>query len=640
MSTETTEQPVVDPRRAQVLVPHDPDEEFVAFVRSAGPYLHRTAYLLSGDGHRAEELVQATFERTYRAWDRARGAEPRAYARRILLNLRIDGWRRDRHAGTEHHSEGGYVPDHADDVVVRDELAQALRALPPGQRRVVVLRHLLDLSEAQVADELGISLGAVKSANARGLARLRSLLVASARDAVPAYRLDDAQVLRRVRSAARRRRTAQGTAVAVGVISLVVGLLLAGPVHVPGLGPVTLPGSTWLRDVLHLHTNGLAGLPTDHADATTCTRPDGDAPTTSVGAPVDDRGGLTVVGTLELADAHQVEPCGDVVVDHRWSTGAVVDVDATTLGDGESVLRWSDPYLGRDIERVPGPATLEAQAPDGRGGYVSAPVAQSARVDGRYPHPFGLVRLGRRATWFETPNTQVVGTLPWALRLLDEDGRVVTVDGATEDAEARTAALSDEAVWWTTTRHVAARGCSGRLQGALVADPASPLRDVRRQVCAIGSSPDGVVVARAEGSLGSGRDVVFELLSRPAGDAATTLLTVESAALGDGPVTAVAHDDGTLAFAAGDSLYVVDVAGRRGREVRGTGVVDAIDVSAGSVAWSSLAGSGYVLVSRGASAGLVELPGERVAVGLHDGRVAWSVLDGSAGHVTFGRLRG
>ncbi|GHH70722.1 sigma factor [Promicromonospora soli] len=55
-----------------------------------------SALLLSGDPHRAEELVQATFERTYRSWRRARDGEPRAYARRILLNLRIDGWRRSR----------------------------------------------------------------------------------------------------------------------------------------------------------------------------------------------------------------------------------------------------------------------------------------------------------------------------------------------------------------------------------------------------------------------------------------------------------------------------------------------------------------------------------------------------------------
>nr|BFF19664.1 hypothetical protein GCM10025730_31850 [Promicromonospora thailandica] len=275
MNTETAEQPVVDPARARVLVAPDRDAEFVDFVASAGPYLHRTAYLLTGDPHQAEELVQATFERTYRAWARARTGEPRAYARRILMNLRIDGWRKDRRSGV---TDDGVVPltpvpDHAEGVAVRDELGRALRALPPGQRRVVVMRHLLDLPEAQVAEELGISVGTVKSTNARGLARLRSLLSASAVDAVPAYRADAHDVLLTARAAVRRRRVARGAV--AGVLAVVLGLLLVGPVHVPGVGPVVLPGSEWLRHVLGIDgRHGLSDLPfPEPADDAVCGGP-------------------------------------------------------------------------------------------------------------------------------------------------------------------------------------------------------------------------------------------------------------------------------------------------------------------------------------------------------------------------------
>src|SRR5215510_202062 len=72
------------------------DQEFLEFVRASGRYLLRTAVLLCGDPVRAEELVQATYERTYRSWREARGGDPLAYARRVLVNLRIDGWRRTR----------------------------------------------------------------------------------------------------------------------------------------------------------------------------------------------------------------------------------------------------------------------------------------------------------------------------------------------------------------------------------------------------------------------------------------------------------------------------------------------------------------------------------------------------------------
>lgn len=154
------------------------DVEFADFMAESMGALHRTALLLCGDVDRADELTQHALERTYRAWSRAREGDPLSYARRILVNLRIDGWRRTRREVlTDPHAlperEAALTEsDHAH----RDEVLRALLVLPLKQRRVVVLRYLLDLSEAQVAAELDIPLGTVKSTASRALLTLRSTL--------------------------------------------------------------------------------------------------------------------------------------------------------------------------------------------------------------------------------------------------------------------------------------------------------------------------------------------------------------------------------------------------------------------------------------------------------------------------------
>ena len=153
------------------------EQEFVAFVRSAKDPLFRMAYLLCGDQHRAEDLVQQTFERTWRSWRSARNGDPLVWSRRILANLRIDTWRRTRRellTGTDVHVIDGARGERTVDD--RDAVVRALLALPVKQRRVVVLRHLLELSEAEVAAELGIPIGTVKSTASRALARLRETI--------------------------------------------------------------------------------------------------------------------------------------------------------------------------------------------------------------------------------------------------------------------------------------------------------------------------------------------------------------------------------------------------------------------------------------------------------------------------------
>lgn len=153
-------------------------ERFTAFAVASTPALSRIAYLLCGDEHRAADLVQLALERTYRAWGRVGDGDPFAYARRVIATARIDGWRRTRRDVLSDPADLRPAPaaDGTRTVLDRDQLVRALRTLPESQRRIVVLRYLLDRSEAQTAEELGISTGSVKSGGSRGLARLRQLL--------------------------------------------------------------------------------------------------------------------------------------------------------------------------------------------------------------------------------------------------------------------------------------------------------------------------------------------------------------------------------------------------------------------------------------------------------------------------------
>ncbi|GAA4691273.1 RNA polymerase sigma-70 factor, sigma-E family [Promicromonospora umidemergens] len=178
-----TDQPTATHARRNAQI--SKNEEFTVFMREAKDPLHRMAFLLSGDAHRAEELTQQTFERCYRHWHKARAGDPLVYARRVLANLRIDAWRRTRRevlTGPDDLPQddarvaraAARMPTRSVDD--RDAVVRALLRLPLKQRRVVVLRHLLDLSESEVSSELGIPLGTVKSTASRGLAHLRAIL--------------------------------------------------------------------------------------------------------------------------------------------------------------------------------------------------------------------------------------------------------------------------------------------------------------------------------------------------------------------------------------------------------------------------------------------------------------------------------
>lgn len=153
------------------------DAQFSAFVEEAQAPLMRMAYALTADPDAARDLVQESLLKTYVRWGRIRSEDALAYTRRILVNHRIDVWRqRRRESPTD--TPPDLVSESRDGTInVRRDLVRLLATLPEQQRKIIVLRHYADLSEAQVADLLGISVGTVKSAASRGLATLRSQAV-------------------------------------------------------------------------------------------------------------------------------------------------------------------------------------------------------------------------------------------------------------------------------------------------------------------------------------------------------------------------------------------------------------------------------------------------------------------------------
>ncbi|MGI5490916.1 SigE family RNA polymerase sigma factor [Microtetraspora malaysiensis] len=152
------------------------DDEFAAFVAARGTSLLRVAYLTSGDEGEAEDLLQTALERAYRNWDRVRYDNPEPYVRRIIVNTSIDRARRRAILRIiPMHSPPEPSP-YETDVDLRHVLMDTLRALPPRQRAVIVLRYWEDLSEAQTAEILGCSAGTVKSQASKALARLRKAM--------------------------------------------------------------------------------------------------------------------------------------------------------------------------------------------------------------------------------------------------------------------------------------------------------------------------------------------------------------------------------------------------------------------------------------------------------------------------------
>ena len=151
--------------------------EFTEFAVARTPTLFRTAYALTGDWHRAEDLVQEALGRLYVKWSRvSRAEDPAAYARTTLVRLFISD--RRRRSSTERPTADlgadEQVPD--EDVSLRLTVLAALAQLGPIDRAALVLRYCEDLDAATTADLLGTTPEAVRTRCRRALARLRDVL--------------------------------------------------------------------------------------------------------------------------------------------------------------------------------------------------------------------------------------------------------------------------------------------------------------------------------------------------------------------------------------------------------------------------------------------------------------------------------
>jgi len=143
-------------------------------VTASSARLLRTAWLLTLNREQAQDLVQLAYVKTFAVWRRVRRDDAESYARRVMVNSHIDWWRRARwrERATAQLPEPA-VSDNQTAIAERTVLAAALRELTKRERTVVVLRYYLDISEADVAAELNVSIGTVKSTASKALAKLR-----------------------------------------------------------------------------------------------------------------------------------------------------------------------------------------------------------------------------------------------------------------------------------------------------------------------------------------------------------------------------------------------------------------------------------------------------------------------------------
>jgi RNA polymerase sigma-70 factor (sigma-E family) len=156
------------------------EQEFAEYFAAKRDFVRRSAFLLCGDWHRADDLAQIAFVALHRKWNRIRerGATD-AYLRKTLVRAAIDEsrrpWRRERQVDRlpEPEPTEGRLDDQ---VATRTDLVNGLRDVPPKQRAVLVLRYFEGLDVAAVAKAMGCSEGNVKSQTARGLAKLRTVL--------------------------------------------------------------------------------------------------------------------------------------------------------------------------------------------------------------------------------------------------------------------------------------------------------------------------------------------------------------------------------------------------------------------------------------------------------------------------------
>ena len=152
--------------------------DFAEFVRLSMPGLLRYGHVLAGNPHDAADLVQSVLEKVGSRWVavQRKGDDPLAYVRRAMANTHISIWRRRRRESlvADLPDSGALAPELS--RLENEPLWRALGELPPRQRAVIVLRYYENLSEAEIANALGISCGTVKSQSSKAMASLRTRL--------------------------------------------------------------------------------------------------------------------------------------------------------------------------------------------------------------------------------------------------------------------------------------------------------------------------------------------------------------------------------------------------------------------------------------------------------------------------------
>lgn len=155
---------------------HEARRQFTEFVTARTPSLMRLAYVLTGDRHGAEDLLQSALIKSAGRWRHIR-ASPEAYVRKVMYHEQVGRWRSPRW-GREKIQKPPERPasDLSDQVDLKVSLERALKALGPRQRAAIVLRYFEDLPESEVAQIMGCSVGTVRSQTHRALAKLRALV--------------------------------------------------------------------------------------------------------------------------------------------------------------------------------------------------------------------------------------------------------------------------------------------------------------------------------------------------------------------------------------------------------------------------------------------------------------------------------
>lgn len=160
----------------------DSEAEFTEFVQARQAVLGRAAYLICGDPHTAEELLQDALAKLASRWEKVRDGHPEAFVRRVLYRDSISRWRKRRREvvvdinDPQSRWSRTAGPDRADSWIEADEMVRALERVTAKQRAVLVLRYYEDLSELQTAEALGVSVGTVKSQTSAALKSMRRLL--------------------------------------------------------------------------------------------------------------------------------------------------------------------------------------------------------------------------------------------------------------------------------------------------------------------------------------------------------------------------------------------------------------------------------------------------------------------------------